>query len=218
MKNYTYILGFVSAVMLIVLTSGGKMENRYDESAYGEEISRLSDYVQLVSFVPLEDLSDNHDYGDDRIIYPSVSIDTGSVRSNFMVSEFTKYDVDASIKTINKIKNIHIPQLERVRDRIKKPIIIRSASRTYEHEKKMGRSGNSQHVYKKGDGAVDISLAEYSTDNLNKLEKAIIEETDYNRVSRYHSYLHLDYAPNRFGGRGYYRNTKQGWIYLGEIQ
>jgi hypothetical protein len=82
----------------------------------------------------------------------------------------------------------------------------------------MGRSGKSKHIYSRGLGAVDVSLLDYSKKKLDKLENAIIDKTKYNRITRYSTFLHLDFAENRFGGRAYYRNTIHGWIYIGKIK
>lgn len=178
-----------------------------------KKIDKLSVDINIDAYVADEVLSDEGSDGGDIIIYADQE---GS--SHFKVDEFTTYDGNPSKETISKIQDIHIPQLEKVRSAINKPIVIRSASRTVEHEKKKGRSGKSQHIFPKGKGAVDISTPKYSAKELDELEKAIFQETDYNRVSRYKSYLHLDYAKNRSGSRSYYRNSQYGWIYVGDIK
>jgi len=91
-------------------------------------------------------------------------------------------------------------------------------TRIYAWWKSKGRRGKSQHVYESGFGAVDISISDYGTETLNELQNAVMDVTSYTRVTRYHSFLHLDFAENRFGMRGFYKNTKYGWIYIGEIQ
>jgi len=82
----------------------------------------------------------------------------------------------------------------------------------------MGRSGKSQHVYANGKGAVDISVSRPSEAKLDSLEIIVMNTTKYTRITRYKTFLHLDLAKNRIGKRAYYRNTKHGWIFIGEIK
>jgi len=82
----------------------------------------------------------------------------------------------------------------------------------------MGRSGNSQHIFDQGLGAVDVSLNNYTDDRLDKLQDAIMDVTEYTRVTRYKTFLHLDYKEPRMGKRAYYRKTNAGWVYQGEIR
>ena len=174
----------------------------------------LSDKIDLddSNFVSDYALTDSDDDDDNIIIYAeSVEGD------NFIVDEFTEYDQHPTEETVRKIKEVHIPELQKIRDKINKPIIIRSASRSYQHELKMGRSGKSQHVYSRGCGAVDVSLMDFSRNNLNELEKEIIDDTSYKRITRYKTFLHLDFAKNRYGERAYYRNTDHGWIFISEL-
>ena len=136
----------------------------------------------------------------------------------FTVEEFTEYNESPSEETKSKIKNIHIPQLTKLRLAINEPIVIRSASRSVSHEIKSGRSGKSQHVYDNGLGAVDISITDYSKKKLDNLEKEVILNTNYTRIARYRTFIHLDYYNNRFGERAYYKNTEFGWVFIGIIK
>ncbi len=185
---------------------------RYVEAVKTSNITELSKHVNVNAYLSDDLITDEGSNGGEIIIYADEQ------QTNFSVDEFTKYDRSPTDLTIAKIKEIHIPQLEKVRSAIGKPIIIRSASRTYEHEKKKGRSGKSQHIFPKGAGAVDISLLDFNPQALNELEVAIFKNTNYNRVSRYKTYLHLDYAVTRSGSRGYYRNSSFGWIWVGDIK
>ena len=84
--------------------------------------------------------------------------------------------------------------------------------------KKRGRSGNSQHVYERGLGAVDVSILNYTDRGLNDLEAMLMDYTEYKRVARYKTFIHVDLKKPKIGGRAYYRNTRQGWIYQGQIK
>lgn len=45
-----------------------------------------------------------------------------------------------------------------------------------------------------------------------------MDVTSYTRISRYPTFLHLDFDKPRYGKRAYYRNTIKGWVYQGEIR
>jgi len=128
---------FVTTMYVISCTKAKidrEQENRVDIT---EQINSLSERVSLEAYTPISDLVDGEFDDEDIIIY------AGNNRegSNFEVDEFTQYDSNPSKETINKIITKHIPQLEKVRDNLKEPIIIRSAARSYEHEKKWGGQG-----------------------------------------------------------------------------
>ena len=219
-----YIIGFFTALTLITLSvftfnNNKKDINRYvNVDKYTKEIERLSENVNVINFISNAELSESTFDDEEDIIYPNVETGLQDDKNYFVVEDFIKYDRNASDSTIYKIKTLHIPQLERVRDVTGLPIIIKSSARSYEHELAMGRSGKSQHIFPLGKGAVDVSVKNLSTERLDELEKAVFEETEYTRVARYPTFLHLDYYKNRFGDRGYYRNTNKGWIYIGEIK
>jgi len=216
MKKYLYVLIIVALGLLLVACDNTnatkKPESKPVSSEISEKIFTLSERVNVESFVDEVYLDDGGLDDEARIIYSDKTED-----SNFTISEFTEYDSDPSHETIKKIRDVHIPQLEKVRDEVNKAIVIRSASRSISHELRQGRKGASQHVYKNGQGAVDVSLVNYSEKNLNLLENAILDTTNYTRVARYQTFIHVDFAKNRSGERGYYRNTKYGWVYIGEI-
>jgi len=224
MKNRTsLIIGFSTAFVLFALSSNIRVKDleKADTNIHNTELERLAENVRVVNFISNTELYESANYEEDddeaTIIYPNELSDKLE-KNYFVVDDFLKYDRNASDSTIYKIKTLHIPQLERVRDVTGMPIIIKSAARSYAHEISRGRSGKSQHVFKRSKGAVDISLANHTTEKINELEKAVFENTDYTRIARYPTFLHLDYYKNRYGDRGYYKNTEQGWVYIGEIK
>ena len=221
--NHTYIIGFATAIVLFVLSSNIRFKDieEINTSTHASELAILSRNVNVVNFISNSELYESPNYEEDddeaNIIYPNEQAQHLST-SYFIVDDFLEYDRNASDSTRYKIKTLHIPQLERVRDVTGLPIIIKSAARSYEHEISRGRSGKSQHVFKRKKGAVDVSLANHTTESINELEKAVFENTEYTRVTRYPTFLHLDYYPSRYGDRGYYKNTEKGWVYIGEIK
>ena len=178
-------------------------------SAEHAEIARLCDNV-YVEATTLEGVDGGSSDG-------TVILYAGEESTCFKVEEFTKYDNNPSARTVSKISTVHIPELVKLRSAVGEPIIIRSGARSYEHEKKMGRSGASQHVYDNGEGAVDISLDDFSKKKLDRLEYYIFKVTDYTRIARYGTFIHLDFASNRYGERAYYKNTDFGWLFVGEV-
>lgn len=218
MKNFVNILAFMVVLMLIV---GGKttrneipVDNSYMISKIeASKVDDLDGYVDVETYVVDDLLSDDQEYGDEIVIIADPE-DSG----HFEVVEFLEYDPNPTGETVEKIKEIHIPELEKVRSAVGKPIIIRSASRTKEHELKQGRSGKSVHIFPRGTGAVDVSLKNYASEELNKLEQAIFKHTQYMRVARYNTFLHVDFARTTSGNRSYYRNTRIGWMRVGDIK
>lgn len=197
----------------------------------GSEVSRISEVMEIgdakskemSEFVDIEslvedDMVTNEGSDDDApILYPVNKFVDGNKFFNRV--EFLKYDQAASESTKKKIDTIHIPELVKVRSKLGVPIIIRSAARSVEWEKKQRRSGKSQHVYNNGLGAVDVSVKDFDDKKkLDALEAALIAETKYTRITRYDTFLHADLAPNLYGKRCYYANTKYGWMYVGEIK
>lgn len=108
-------------------------EERANRELTSKVIS-LKERVELVAYVPDEELWDGEEDDEADIIYVGDE-DEGS---NFEVEEFLEYDPNATNETRTKISSLHIPELQKVRDNIGLPIIIRSAARSVEHEKKVG--------------------------------------------------------------------------------
>jgi hypothetical protein len=220
MRNWIFAIGLLTLGAVTSFTLGGFTNKEINSPTYIEAVDGESDRIEVLSkrvnidaYIDEKYIEDNEFDDDASIIYTDSKGD-----ENFRVEEFVKYDSNPSSETIRKIKDIHIPELIKVRDKLHKPIIIRSASRSKEHEIRRGRSGKSMHVYSNGLGAVDVSLRDYTTKELDILENAIMDTTNYNRITRYDTFIHLDFAKNRFGGRAYYRNTEYGWIYIGKIK
>lgn len=105
-------------------------EKQVDKVELTNQISALSERVDLVAYVPSEELWDGEMDDESPIIY------TDNMSEDFEVEEFTEYDPNPSEATVNKIRSMHIPELQKVRDNMNMPIVIRSASRSAEHEKK----------------------------------------------------------------------------------
>lgn len=91
---------------------------------------------------------------------------------------------------IDKIINYHLPILNKIRSNIGKPLIIseNSGYRPIQWEIANGRSGNSQHTFKRL-GAVDVTSSDF---------EALIHEckkSDYKRIAIYYDkkFVHLDH-------------------------
>jgi len=125
----------IALFLLSVIHFSGNMRSGR-ATGLSDEIATVRERVDLKAYVPNDELVDNlgGEFMDDEseIIYAT---EEGS-ESDFTVEEFTEYDPYPSLATVTKIKTLHIPELQKVRDNISEPIIIRSAARTYEHEKK----------------------------------------------------------------------------------
>ena len=210
----TYLKNTIGVITIAVtsLLFIGSTSNTYAKEDYCiYELENAG--VGVSAYVTNDMLSDDESGIDDEadIIYANNSGDY------FAVEEFLEFDKEASNATISKIVYKHIPELEKVRRGIGKPIIIRSGARSYSHELKMGRSGKSQHVYATGDGAVDISTENYTQEDLNKIVYLLVSETSYSRITMYSTFVHVDFLSPRFGKRGYYKNTELGWVFIGNI-
>jgi hypothetical protein len=87
--------------------------------------------------------------------------------------------------------------LQALRDRLGKPLIVRSAYRSPEHNKRVGGAPRSRHV--EGD-AFDISMANHEP---NSFERAA-RECGFQGFGRYpepgKNFLHIDMGPARFWG------------------
>lgn len=117
---------------------------------------------------------------------------------HFKAHEFVKLsghsvDIPISIGVADKIKDL-IFELNPVRKRVGKPVIVTSSYRPSWWEHYKGRSGNSQHTFE-GRGAVDLACMDL---------KALVQElqhTDFTRICVYPdmSFVHCDY---KFPERG----------------
>jgi len=121
------------------------------------------------------------------------------ISSLFKVSDLIyETHVDVRSDVIRKIEQYHLPIL----NNLKTPIVSVVGYRSYEYEKKMGRSGTSQHTFM-GKGAVDLVA-----DDLYTLWQEL-KETPYTRICFYGNFFHCDYkSPIRH----YYVDKDGDWI------
>ena len=117
---------------------------------------------------------------------------------HFKAHEFVKLsghsvDIPISIGVADKIKDL-IFELNPVRKRVGKPVVITSSYRPSWWEHYKGRSGNSEHTFE-GRGAVDVTCLDLSR-LLTELQ-----HTDFTRICVYPdmSFIHCDY---KFPERG----------------
>jgi len=136
-KNIIGILMVLVFSLLAYVHVTNVLERREIEKiSMDEDILMLSSRVDLVAYTPYEELYDGDDDDEADIYY------SGNTEGHyFTVEEFTQYDPQASDETIIKIRTKHIPELNKVRDAIGKVIVIRSAARSYEHEKEVVGQG-----------------------------------------------------------------------------
>lgn len=145
-------IGAVLAIGFLIYQDSTDRFERVDKLEENERIelrnnlNALSERVDLVAYVPDIELYDDGLDDESDIIYVGEE-ETGDY---FEVEEFLEYDHNPSQETLDKIKNIHIPELEKVRDNIKMPIIIRSGARSREWEKK-GEGQVSRDIFTRQD-------------------------------------------------------------------
>ncbi len=111
----------------------------------------------------------------------------------FTTSEFLiEHRPRVHVKIADKIWKNHILPMGIIRDLLGAPIMVSSNSgyRSEQYEKSKGRSGNSEHTFK-GKGAAD-----YTAEDLDKLEGLLIECSPYTRIARYETFIHCDYKAN----------------------
>lgn len=131
----------------------------------------------------------------------------------FVVSE----EYPLSSRIVDKIWLYHIIPLSEVREKLGKPMYVRSGYRPAWWEHQQGRFGTSQHCFK-DKGATDISLTQNSsikTEGWRELFKLLCE-TDYNRITYYPKlqFFHLDYKGDE---RQYFINDEK-WILTNKQQ
>lgn len=88
---------------------------------------------------------------------------------------------------IEDMQTYFLAMLDKAREKAGVPFILNSAFRSYAHEIKMGRSGNSSHCL---GVAVDIacSSSRYRLDIL----KALLD-TGFKRIGIYSTFIHVDF-------------------------
>lgn len=205
------------AITKPVIEESLEASTEYNENKKEQPLEEdyLYELVDVVNYVPDEILTDNH-IGDIHINY--VYSNNAFVEDTLSVEDFLYYDKTPSKETVDKIRTIHIPELSKFNYCVNNNLIINSAARAYDWEISQKRSGNGQHVYANGFGAVDVAIKEDNHCRLRDLEEYLIKKTKYNRIARYKSFIHVDFKETKQGGRGYYKNTKDGWIYIGKIK
>ena len=114
------------------------------------------------------------------------------MKNYFNLDEFHKPSIALPDDVKEKIEKYHIPELNRIREELGCPIIIsrHSGYRPYEYEISRGRSGKSEHCYRRN-GAVDITCKEDKFSELWELMK----KSKYTRVCLYpnNRFIHCDF-------------------------
>jgi len=135
MKQRTNISVSLILFLLLIFTSCSKTKeaeetniNNHLETTNATIVSRM---IDIESYVPIRATVDSEEDDDAIIYYPK-----RSDSNYFVLQEFLEYDKDPSKSTIDKIKDLHIPELEKARIILGEPIVIRSAARSASHEKK----------------------------------------------------------------------------------
>jgi len=112
----------------------------------------------------------------------------------FKISDFNISGQPIPEDVADKILLYHILPLNQVRKAMGFAIwpSQKSGYRPLWWEKKQGRNGNSQHVFR-GKGAVDITCSDFEAHKWT-LVKALADHTEYTRISLYSTFIHCDYA------------------------
>ena len=108
------------------------------------------------------------------------------------------------IQVCEKIKDFHLPELNKARESLGEMIFITSSFRPKWWEKLRGRSARSEHCFV-GKGAVDITTRAAFI----RLRKILIQETKYTRVVWYpkEKFFHCDFKAPKKGKRCYYEKN-----------
>ena len=108
------------------------------------------------------------------------------VAKNFKLREFECKDGSHLVKVDHRL----VERLQKLRDRLGKPIIITSGYRTPEHNKKVGGAPNSQHLH---GTAVDIKI--YGMTPKQILPHA--EAVGFTGIGLYSGHIHVDVRKNK---------------------
>lgn len=103
------------------------------------------------------------------------------ISKNFKLSEFQCKDGSHLVKVDSQLLN----KLQRLRDKLDKPIIINSGYRTPDYNRKVGGAKNSLHLEGK---AADIIVNGISPNRLSKQA----EKIGFNGIGIYETFLHVD--------------------------
>ena len=127
---------------------------------------------------------------------------------NFTISELCIVNKRIPLNIADKLLLYHIVPMQKVRDILKKPITasLKSGFRPYDWEIANNRSGKSQHCFGQNkNGTIDYNAkgaVDWTSEDLDKLEKLIIKHTEYTRIARYKNFIHCDYKAQ--DGKRYY--------------
>lgn len=116
-----------------------------------------------------------------------------NLTKNFKVYEFACKDGSDKIVIDSEIVDI----VQKIRDHIKKPIVINSAYRTPSHNKKEGGSPNSQHLLGK---ALDIKVEGVSPKRIAEIAKYYGADG----IGVYSTFTHIDCRGHKSDWKGDY--------------
>lgn len=136
----------------------------------------------------------------------------------FSLEEFNVSGAEIPNSVKEKIINLHAVPMDSVREMLGFPIwpSQKSGYRPTWWEKMRGRSGNSQHTFKKK-GAVDWTCTDFQN-NGDKLFDLIIDFTQYTRIAVYKTFIHCDYKDTLSGKRQVFTSTPDSkWTLIKEI-
>jgi len=113
------------------------------------------------------------------------------------------------ISVADKLREFHIGPMESVRHQLGSAVWAseKSGYRNLVWEKQHGRSGNSEHCFE-GKGAVDWCTEPSKLDELYRL---ILEHTNYTRICRYPTFIHVDYKAEE---RQLFTCDGGDWVYV----
>jgi hypothetical protein len=137
----------------------------------------------------------------------------------FKISEFVITGHSIPTVVADKILKYHITPMVPIRHRLATPITAskNSGYRPDWYEKKMKRSGKSQHCFIEK-GAVDWTC---SKERIEDLLKELKTNSPYTRVSYYpnNGFIHCDYKPTPDGKRHYYEcdSPTSKWVFKNHI-
>lgn len=110
------------------------------------------------------------------------------ISKNFRVREFRCQDGSDVVFIESDLVDI----LQKIRDHFGKAVTINSAFRTFSHNKKVGGSKNSQHLYGR---AADIVVDGVAPSKVADYAETLMPNTG--GIGRYSGFTHVDTRPNK---------------------